>query len=195
VRKAAKWVVNMTLGLVVLFVIFAIILPSAFSTRLAIVRSSSMEPALPAGALAVMSPVDPANIEVGQIIAFHPPWDEDATVSHRVVEILSNGFVTKGDAVEDQDPFVIPEESVISSVSWHIPHVGYALNDLRRFASSVWGFCVAIVLPSMLVFGSAIRDVNFSLSPGKRRARLLKKREERLKKRAPRSWQLRRAVR
>ena len=192
-RQLAKWSVNIVLVVVVLFAILAILLPSVFSTRLAIVRTSSMEPAMPAGSLAVMSPVDPANIEVGDIIAFDPPWEEGVTVSHRVVEVLDNGFVTKGDAVEDSDPFIIPGENVIGQVSWHIPYVGYPLNDVRNFASSIWGFCLVIVLPAMVIFGSTIRDVNFMYNPGKRRARLLKKREERRKKRSPRSWQRRRA--
>ncbi|MCK5644158.1 MAG: signal peptidase I, partial [Gammaproteobacteria bacterium] len=145
------------------------------------------------GSLAAMSPVNPADIKVGDIISFNPPWDEDVIVSHRVVQVLDNGFVTKGDAVEDSDPFVIPKGNVIGRVSWNIPYVGYALNDVRRFASSIWGFCLVIVLPAMVVLGSALRDANFMYNPGKRRARLLKKRAERLKKRSPRSWQLRAA--
>lgn len=192
-KRLAKWLINMGLVLVAAFAIFALILPSAFSTSLAIVRSNSMSPAMPAGSLAILTPVDPAAIEVGDIIAFNPPWDRRVTVSHRVAEVRSNGFVTKGDAVEDPDAFIIPPESVIGTVSWHIPYVGYPLNDIGNFARSIWGFGLLIVLPAMIVFGSAIRDANFMYSPGKRRARLLKKREERLKKRAPGSWRLRRA--
>lgn len=192
-RRLAKWLTNILLVLVVLVAIFAIILPTALSARLAIVYSSSMTPEMPAGSLALMEPVDTATIEVGDIIAFNPPWDEDVTVSHRVAEIVSTGFVTKGDAVEDSDPFIIPEENVIGGVSWHIPLVGYGLNEMRHFARTVWGFCLLVVLPAMVIFGSAIRDVNFMVSPGKRRARLRKKRAERLKKRSPRSWQLKRA--
>lgn len=193
-KRLAKWLINMGLVLVAAFAIFALILPSAFSTRLAIVRSNSMSPAMPAGSLAILTPVDPAAIEVGDIIAFNPPWDRHVTVSHRVVEVRSNGFVTKGDAVEDPDAFIIPPESVIGTVSWHISYVGYPLNDIGNFARSIWGFGLLIVLPAMIVFGSAMRDANFMYSPGKRRARLLKKREERLKKRAPGSWRLRRAA-
>ncbi|MBA7618288.1 hypothetical protein ES703_25609 [subsurface metagenome] len=185
-RKLAKWLVGIVLGLVVMVAILAILLPSIFAPGLAIVYSASMAPAMPAGSLAITEPVDPTTIEVGDIIAFNPPWDEDVTVSHRVVEILSTGFVTKGDANEDPDPFVIPEENVIGQVSFHIPYVGYPLVEIRRFASSVWGFCLLIVLPSMVIFGSAARDMNFKYSPGKKRARVLKKREDRLKKRGHR---------
>lgn len=188
-RKLAKWLVGIVLVLVVMVAILAILLPSIFAHGLAIVYSASMAPAMPAGSLAITGPVDPNTIEVGDIIAFNPPWDEDVTVSHRVVDVIegeSPAFVTKGDANEDPDPFVIPEENVIGRVSFHIPYVGYPLVEIRRFASSVWGFYLLIVLPSMVIFGSAARDMNFKYSPGKRRVRVLKKREDRLKKRGHR---------
>ena len=187
-RKLAKWLVGIVLVLVVMVAIFAILLPSFFAPGLAIVYSASMAPAMPAGSLAITEPVDPTTIEVGDIIAFNPPWDPDpdVTVSHRVVEILSTGFVTKGDANEDPDPFRIGAEDVVARVRFHIPYVGYPLVEIRRFASSVWGFCLLIVLPAMVIFGSAARDMNFKYSPGKRRARVLKKREDRLKKRGHR---------
>ena len=190
-KRLTRWLINIALVLVVLFAIFAIILPSAFSSSLAIVRSSSMEPALPAGSLAMVGPVDTDSIEVGDVIAFNPPWDPGITVTHRVVEVRSDGFVTKGDASEDPDPFVIPAADVIGRPSWHIPYIGYALSHIGSFARSIWGFALLIVLPAVVIFASAIRDVTPMYRLGMRRARSLKKREQRLKRRAPASWQFR----
>jgi len=51
-KGAGKWAVNIVLGVVLRFVLFAALVPSVFSESLAIVRSSSsMEPAMRAGAL------------------------------------------------------------------------------------------------------------------------------------------------
>ena len=195
-KQIARWTVNTLLILLVVLALFALLLPSLFSTRLAIVYSASMEPALPAGSLAVMTPIDQDTImetvEVGDIIVFNPPWQSEITVSHRVTQVLSDSFVTKGDASEDYDPFTIPKQSVLGKVSWHIPYVGYPLVEIKNFASTIWGFCLLIVLPAMVVLGSAIIDVNFMYSPGKRRARLAKKRKEYMKKRGYSSRQLRR---
>ena len=182
--------------LMVLVAGFALVLPSVFSTGLAIVYSSSMEPAMPKGSLAAASPVDPRSLRVGDIIAYHNPRNPKVTVSHRIVEVMdgeSVGFRTKGDANEVPDSYVVPAENVVGRVTWHIPHIGFALDEIMHFVRTAWGLGFLIGLPVVIIFGSTIRDVNFMHSPRKRRARLLKKRAERLKRRAPRSWQLSRA--
>lgn len=190
-RRLAKWVGMIALALMALVAIFAILVPSVFSTRLAIVYSGSMEPALPAGSLAVSQPVDPTTIQVGDIIAFDPPWDPRAgvIVSHRVIGVIDDdslGFITKGDANEDPDPLPVYVNNVKSKVLFHIAYVGYPLVAIRQFASSIWGFGLLIVLPALIIFGSAARDLNLKYNPGKRRDRILKRRENRLKKRGHR---------
>lgn len=188
-----RYLINLLAGVALLVAVLALVLPTAFSTKLAIVRSDSMSPAMPAGAVAVMREIDPAQIEVGDIIAFEPPWDPEVIVSHRVQEVRDNGFVAKGDANEDPDPFIVPAANVIGTVSWHIPRVGYALSELSTFARSIWGFMLLIVIPAAVIFGSAINDASFMLSPGRRRERLVRKRDQRLTRRAPKAWRLRRA--
>ena len=193
-RRLTKWLVGVALVLVLLFVVAALVLPSAFSTSLAIVRSSSMGSAMPAGSLAVVSSVDPATVVVGDIIAFTPPWDTDVTVSHRVVDMQDGGFVTKGDAVEDADPYLIYPEYVTGRVSWHVPYIGYVLSDIRSFTSTTGGLVVLVVVPALVILGSAVSDAYFMYSPRKRRDRLLRQRRERVKRRTRGSWSLGRAI-
>ena len=195
-KQLVKWGGGILVALMVLFVISALVLPSVFSTGLAIVYSSSMEPAMPKGSLAAMSPVEPASLRVGDIIAYYHPRYPNITVSHRIIEVIdgeSLGFQTKGDANEVPDPFVVPAENVVGRVTWHIPQIGFTLDRINDFVRSAWGFGLLVGLPTVIIFGSAIRDANLKYSPGKRRERWRKKREELLKRRAPRSVQLRRA--
>lgn len=189
-RRLTDGVTITLLILIVFLVIFAYLLPTVFGSRLAVVLSGSMEPGMPMGSLAVMSPVDPYTIEVGDIIAFNPPWESEATISHRVVEVLSVGFGTKGDANEAPDPYVIPFEDVIGKVSWHIPHAGYALSDIRGFATTIWGFLLVIVLPTILIFRSAVTDIVTARGQRRIRQKWTKRREQRLKRRGRRGWQL-----
>ena len=182
-RRLGKWPVNIMLGLVVLVAVFAFLLPSVFASSLAVVYSGSMAPAMPVGALAVMQPVDPATIKVGDIIAFNPVHDPDVTVSHRVVEVLEDGFRTKGDANEDPDPWEVDAADIIGRVSFNIPHIGSVLERIGDYTRSKLGFVAFICLPTVLLISSATMDLNFMLSPGKRRARLRKKMMERRKKR------------
>lgn len=194
VKRSITWAANILLLAVLAFALVAILLPSVLSGTVAIVRSSSMEPTLPAGSLAIMMPIQPASIRVGDIIAFHPPWDEDVVVSHRVAEVVDDGFVTQGDAVEDADPMVIPKENVVGRLRWHLPYLGYLINNTKRFTSTVWGFLALVVLPALLVFASAAREAYVALRPGAARRKRLEIRERRLARRAPRAWKLRRAT-
>lgn len=186
-RRVAKWLINILLVLVLLFVLFAYLLPHVFSSKLAIVYSASMGDGMPVGSLAVMTRVAPADIKVGDIIAFHPPLEPGATVSHRVVEVINGdslSFVTKGDANEEPDNFLVSEENVLAKVAFAIPTVGFALDFVARHVSSPLGFGLLVVAPAAIVIGSAVREL-FFISPGQKRLEKAKKRRERLEKRRP----------
>jgi len=162
-RRFLKWLSYIIVGLAVLFFVFALLMPVVFTGQVAIVRSSSMEPAMPAGALAMMMPVEPERVKVGDIITFEPPWDPDVTVSHRVIDIRSNGqllFDTKGDATEESDPFFVPAESVHGKVIFNVPYLGFATNYALNYVRTWWGFTLFVAVPAMLLIGSTIRDVS-----------------------------------
>ncbi len=189
-RQLAKWLTNIILALLVMAALILLLLPAVFASSLAIVYSGSMAPEMPTGALAVMEPVDPADIEVGDIIAFDPPWDDaEVTVSHRVIEIIVDGetlsFRTKGDANEDPDFDLVPATSVTGRVTLSAPNLGYLMARVRGYSHGQLGFVLFVGLPTLLLIGSAVRDMNFMVSPGKRRERLRKKMmERRMRRRA-----------
>lgn len=188
-KRAGKWAGNIILGLVVCFALFAILIPSVFSGSLAIVRSSSMEPAMHAGALAIMLPVDPEDVEVGDIIVFDPPWDSDpnVTVSHRVIGVLyDNGqlrFDTKGDATEESDPYYVPAESVHGKVLFSIPYLGYAANSALGYVRTWLGLVTLVCIPLVILIGSAIRDVARSQNVRLKRLNKRLERQRRWKRR------------
>lgn len=170
----------LAIGVAVVFFLFAVLMPTVLSGRLAIVRSSSMEPTMPAGALAVMVPVDPNTVKVGDIITFKPPWDPDVVVSHRVIGIKGEGkklyFDTKGDAVEESDPYYIPAQNTQGRVVFNIPEVGFLMSAALPYVRTRWGFLGLVVLPSLALFGSTIRNASRASNPRYRRTQLLLKR-------------------
>jgi len=186
-RRLGKWLTNIVLGLLVLVAGVFVLLPAVFASRLAVVYSGSMTPAMPVGAVAWMQPVDPAKIKVGDIIAFtQPESTSNVTVSHRVIEVVKEpalGFQTKGDANEDPDPFTVPAKNVLARVTFNIPRGGYFLAYISRYTRGRIGFGLFIALPTVLLIGSAIRDVNFMTNPRMRRARQRKKMIERRRRR------------
>ena len=189
-RRLIKWLTNILLGLLVLMAVLFVLLPAVFASSLAVVYSGSMEPAVPMGAVAWMEPVDPAQIKVGDIIAFDPTWDEsEVIISHRVIEVVEEptlGFRTKGDANEDPDFDIAPADRVVARVAFNMPNLGYVLGRIGRYTTGRLGFSLFIALPTVLLIGNAMRDMNFTLSPRKRRARQRRKLMERRKKRRSR---------
>jgi len=188
-KRAGKWAVNIILGLVVCSALFAVLVPSVFSGSFAIVRSSSMEPAMRAGALAVMLPVDASDVKVGDIIVFDPPWDSnpDVTVSHRVIGVYDDGqlrFDTKGDALEESDPYYVPAVSVQGKVLFSVPYLGYAANSALGYVRTWLGLVTLVCIPLVILIGSAVRDISRSQNV---RLKRLNKRLER-----QRRWKSRR---
>jgi signal peptidase len=188
-KRAGRWAGNIILGLVLCFVLFAVLVPSVFSGTLAIVRSSSMEPTMRAGALAVMQPVDASDVEVGDIIVFRPHWDSnpDVRVSHRVIGVYDDEqllFDTKGDALEQSDPEYVPAGSVKGKVLFSIPYLGYAASFASGYVRTWIGLVTLVCIPLAILIINAVRDVSQSQNV---RVKRLNKRLER-----QRTWRRRR---
>jgi len=186
-KRAGKWAVNIILGIVLCFVLLAVLIPSVFSGSLAIVRSSSMEPAMRAGALAVMLPIDAEDVKVGDIIAFDPPWDPDVIVSHRVVAVHRDEqifFDTKGDATEETDPYYVPAQNVHGKVVFSIPYLGYAASYAVRYVRTRLGFVCLVCIPTVILVVSAIRDVKQSHNVRVKRLASRVERQRRWRRRA-----------
>jgi signal peptidase len=191
-RRLAKRAVDIILGLLLVVVVFAFLLSVVFSGRLAIVRSGSMEPSISVGALAVITPIDPEEVKVGDIIVFNPPRDPrimnpDVTVSHRVIEVQANGelqFITKGDAVEDPDIIPIPAENVQGKLIFAIPYLGYTASSIIRYVRTWLGLVLLVFIPLAVLIGGTIRDVNMSRSVRVKRLERRLERQRRWKRRS-----------
>jgi signal peptidase len=190
-KKVAKCLSYIFLGLVIGLALFALILPPVLSGRLAIVRGGSMEPAMPIGSIALTLPVTPDEVKVGDIIVFKPPrhptiMNPNVNVSHRVIEVQADGelyFITKGDASEDPDPVPIPAANVQGKVVFNIPYLGYVAYWVMSFARTWLGFVVLVCIPIVLLVASAIRDVNLSRNVRLRRLNRRLERQRRWKRR------------
>lgn len=186
-RWLVRWLTNMVIVLLFLAAVIFVFLPAVFASRLAIVYSGSMAPVMPAGAVALMRPVDPAEIKVGDIIAFSPPRKQSGTaVSHRVIEVVNEpvlAFRTKGDANEDPDLDIVPATNVQAQVAFNVPRLGYFLSSIRRYTRGRLGFGLFVAGPTLLLIGSAIRDISLALSPARRRAGVRQKLLARRKRR------------
>ncbi len=125
----------------------------------AVVRTGSMAPGMPAGSLAVVSPVTAAEVASGTVIEFVDPEVEGRLVTHRVVEVRRGEggelfFQTKGDANDAEDSYPVPAANVRGEVRWHVSGLGRLLVYFRPPWSLMF-----VIAPLLLWFGArALRE-------------------------------------
>ena len=49
-----------------------------------------------------------------------------------LVEVRADGLVTRGDANDVADDWVVPHEAVLGAVRWHVPYLGYGTAWLQQ---------------------------------------------------------------
>ncbi|WP_234401940.1 signal peptidase I [Thermobifida halotolerans] len=171
VLSALFRVVVTVLVLAALAVVFSVsVLPRVTGAQALIVLSGSMEPALPVGSVAIAGPVDPTEIEVGDVITFthSAPAQTDVTdarsvplVTHRVIGIEETAdgrlFHTRGDANTVPDDPPVPAADVRGRLWYHIPYFGYAQQALVQGPTLVF-----VLAGLLLVFGVWLLSVALS---------------------------------
>lgn len=112
------------------------------------VSGNSMEPTIMKEDIILVLPVNTAKIDVGDIISYnHLQGEQQIIITHRLVEITSEGFRTKGDAFDEPDHYIVAPEDVIGVMKLKIPYVGF----LVHFARTTQGLMLLVVLPAILL--------------------------------------------
>lgn len=139
-KKASKIVskilslLGQILLILVILVCIPLTVPNIFGYGTYNVVSGSMEPAIKTGSLVYVKKIEPAQVAVGDVIAFYSPNNTEMVITHRVVDNQSAEaqFITKGDANETEDTTPIPYTHLIGKVEVTIPYMG---NLLAGFVS------------------------------------------------------------
>ena len=130
--------------------------------RVYAVRTGSMTPAYPTGAMVLDGPV-PRQISPGDVITFGSGTSA-ALTTHRVVQVKGDLLQTKGDANSVADPATVSRASVVGKVLTGIDAGGYFLVFLKQPAG------VASVM-TMLLSLILLRGLYFPPSPPARHRR------------------------
>lgn len=119
-----------------------------------IIRSGSMAPEIPIGALVIVRASAPDPVGAGDAVTLR--LRNGQLLTHRVTRVahLPDGMYleTKGDANEAPDPVLVPAGSVVGVVTDVIPYVGYLLAylSLPTGMASVSSFLAALLLAAWL---------------------------------------------
>ena len=121
--------------LVVLVVLCAVFLMGSriIGYQCLTVLSGSMEPTYSPGDLVYVKSIDPATLQVGDVITFNRNA-EGVKATHRVVEVdVKNKHVyTKGDANESIDAPPVHFNNIYGKVYFSIPKLGYVTNYIQN---------------------------------------------------------------
>ena len=120
-----------------------------------LVRSGSMTPYIKTGDLIITGPMDgPVKGEVkpGTVVTYE--YNDDL-ITHRVQSIEGDVIVTKGDAVEDPDPWQVTMSDVRGVYLFKIPSVGYVTN----FIQTKTGWFITIIIPGALLTLWLVKDI------------------------------------
>jgi signal peptidase len=128
--------------------------------RVYAVRTGSMTPAYPTGAMVLDGPV-PRQISPGDVITFGSSGSA-ALTTHRVVQVKGDLLQTKGDANSVADPATVNRASVVGQVLTGIDAGGYVLVFLKQPSgiASVMTMLLSLVL---------LRGLYFPPSPARHR--------------------------
>lgn len=112
----------------VLLLAAIVTVPKAFGITPCVVLSGSMEPVIQTGAVAYINtkdidclPGDIGTFKVGETM-----------VTHRVIRIEGDRYVTKGDANDVEDLTAVTKEQMVGTYLFQIPKLGYLLARLDR---------------------------------------------------------------
>jgi signal peptidase I len=122
-----------------------------------------MEPVLQSGSLMMISPIEPQDVQVGDIIVYNVPpmvreyYNYPPTVSHRVIRIITVpalSFRTAGDNT-GEDPFTVLPGDIRGTVGSQIPYLGLPLLFFQSQQGVIFAI-IAIALLALFLYGGEI---------------------------------------
>jgi signal peptidase I len=134
-----RLVFRTAIGVVVLGLLTLAVGPRLYPFEAFYVRSGSMSPAIPVGALVVATRASAGDLLPGDVIVFHRPDQPKMLVVHRIaaVEESPSGrvFVTKGDANAGPDGWQIPASGDGWQARYSISRAGFVVGWLHAAVS------------------------------------------------------------
>jgi len=120
-----------------------------------VVRSGSMTPAIRTGDIIITGPSEgflSREVKPGTIVTYKRGKE---LVTHRVESMDGDKLVTRGDALEEADPWQVNISDVIGTYLFKIPYIGY----LPYFARTRLGWFLLILLPAAVLVGLLVKDI------------------------------------
>lgn len=114
------------------------------------VATGSMEPAISAGDVIVIKKGAPEAVALNDVITFYPYEGSLTRVTHRVVAIAQEGFLTQGDANSERDENPVTHLMYIGKVILTIPFIGKLMSKPSGLMVLAGAFLVYALAEALL---------------------------------------------
>lgn len=146
-RVAGTALSALALTLAIVIALATIVIPKLMGATPYTVLTGSMRPTMEPGALAIVQPVDAAQIQAGDVITYQIAPNEPAVVTHRVIGVNTSTtgertFTTQGDANSTPDSSPVLPAQIRGSVAYSVPWMGH-VNSTLNAGSRSWLLVVA----------------------------------------------------
>ena len=127
-----KKIKNCIFKIIYIFIIIYLLtfVPTLWREKPLVVISGSMEPNLKIGGIIYYHEKNYEDYKVGDVLVYRLNND---IISHRIYDITENGIITKGDANNTYDNFLVLENQILGEgTDWCIPYMGYYAEFIYR---------------------------------------------------------------
>ena len=130
--------------LYILISIYLIIfIPSIWGEKPLVILSGSMEPILKVGGILYYKEENINDFKEGDVLVYQL---NDHIISHRIVKVLDNSFITKGDNNKSIDTYEVSSYQILGKgTNWSIPYIGY-------YADFIYNHKYLLVIATGLIF-------------------------------------------
>ena len=136
--------------LYILISIYLIIfIPSIWGEKPLVVLSGSMEPTLKVGGILYYKEENINDFKEGDVLVYQL---NDHIISHRIVKVLDDSFITKGDNNKSIDTYEVLGYQILGKgTNWSIPYIGY-------YADFIYNHKYLLVIATGLIFMDILYD-------------------------------------
>jgi signal peptidase I len=142
-RTVVMWSATILLTLLVAVTL----LFQASGGRWFVVQTPSMGTTAPVGSLLLTTPVLLEDVQVGDVVSFHPSTTPDETYTHRVIAVDPDGLTTRGDINGATDPWKTDQDELIGKATTILPGFGWLAKGLPL---SLAGLVIVTILTRLI---------------------------------------------
>ena len=109
-----------------------------------------MNPSINTGSITIVQKMNQYDYNIGDIISYYRQVNnKEEIITHRIIRIGGNVYITKGDANLGIDAPIVVPRLIIGKVILIIPYLGYLIT----FAKSAFGLWLIVYIPaSSIIF-------------------------------------------